>query len=353
MNTLRILTFLAIVTLAATSARASDAIKTTSGITYSGKIIELNWDKVTIEVGLGSNKSNKEIPTNQIVAIFFDSGTAAVKKAMQSAKKDIAVDHHYADGLKSLAKINPSDLNSDDLKQDYNYYTALANAKLALSGSGEIKDAGKAMLEFVNKNQQSYHFLEACEVLGDLLVAKRSYPLAEEYYGKLAKAPWPETKMKAGVLVGRVQLAQNKFDEAEKSFQTVLDDASEGPLAESQRQAALLGKASVLIGQKKAEEAIKILGGIIDKGDADDAELMARTYNALGNAYRQQGDLNEAKFAFLHTDQLYSTVPEAHAEALANLAEIWDQLHKPDRAVETKKTLEKLYKNSPWVKSEK
>ena len=80
---------------------------------------------------------------------------------------------------------------------------------------------------------------------------------------------------------------------------------------------------------------------------------MSRTYNALGNAYLQLGDLNEAKFAFLHTDQLYSSVPDAHAEALANLADIWEQLHRPERAVEARKTLEKLYKNSPWAKTEK
>jgi tetratricopeptide (TPR) repeat protein len=326
-----------------------DSIKTVGGISVSGKIVRINWDKVEIEQGIGETKNVKDVPTRDIVTIFFDSGSPSVKKALNKARTEFA-DKKYAEGLKSLSKITPADLDIEELRQDYDFYTALANAKLAFSGTGKIQDAGKAMLDFVKKNPKSYHFLEACEVLGDLLVAVRSYPAAEEYYGKLAYAPWPDVKMKAGILIGRAQLAQNKLDEAEKSFQAVLDSGSDGPQADSQRFSAKLGKASVLVARKKGKEAVEILNGIIDKGDSEDAELMSRTYNALGNAYRQMGDLNEAKFAFLHTDQLYSTVPEAHAEALANLAEIWEQLHKTDRAIEARRTLDKLYKNSIWAK---
>ena len=46
-------------------------------------------------------------------------------------------------------------------------------------------------------------------------------------------------------------------------------------------------------------------------------------------------------------------VSDAHAEALANLAEIWAELQKPDRSLEARKKLEKLYKNSPWAKNKK
>ncbi len=158
--------------------------------------------------------------------------------------------------------------------------------------------------------------------------------------------------MRAGVLIGRVQLAQSKFAEAHRSFQSVIDETADGPAAETARSTALVGNAAVLIGEKKSEEAIKILNGIIEKGDAEDAELMAPAYNALGTAYRQVGDLNEAKFAFLHTDMLYSSVPDAHAEALANLSEIWQQLHKPERAADARKRLGELYRNSRWAKGE-
>ena len=59
---------------------------------------------------------------------------------------------------------------------------------------------------------------------------------------------------------------------------------------------------------------------------------MARAYNVLGTAQRQAGRTKEALLAFLHVDILYSSVPHAHAEALANLADLWQQLHRSDRA---------------------
>jgi tetratricopeptide (TPR) repeat protein len=352
MKIIHVFSAIAALSLIATSVQAMDGIKTIKGTTISGKILRISCDQVDIEQGVGDNKSEKAVPVNQIAIIFFDAGSQTVKKALNSAKTAIAVDRQYVEGLKFLAKINPSDIDDDYLKQDYDFYTAFANAKLAQSGEGKIQDAGKAMLDFAKKNPKSYHFYDACEVLGDMLVAVNSNPQAEEYYGKLTKAPWPEVKMKAGVLMGRAQLAQHKFDEAEKSFQAVIDNPVEGPQADSQRTIALIGKASVLTTQKKAEEAVKILSDIIDKGDNEDAELMSRAYNARGTAYRQLGNLDEAKFDFLHTDKLYSTMPDAHAEALANLAEIWEQLHNTDRAIEAKKTLDKLYINSPWAKGE-
>ena len=36
--------------------------------------------------------------------------------------------------------------------------------------------------------------------------------------------------------------------------------------------------------------------------------------------------------AFLHVDILYATQPDAHAEALANLVELWEQVHRTERA---------------------
>jgi tetratricopeptide (TPR) repeat protein len=338
--------------LSTASVRAMDGIKTVNGTTISGKITAIGAEQVDIEQGLGENKGLKEVPTNEIVTIFFDAGSPTLKKSMNFAKTAIAVKREYAEGLKALAKIKADDLDSDYLKQDYDFYTALANAKLALSGTGKIQDAGKAMLDFVKSNPKSYHYFEACEVLGDLFAAIRSYPQAEESYRKLIKSPWPDLQMKAGVLIGRAQLAQRKFDEADQSFQAVLDNSAETAAAKSLQTSARLGKASVLTAQNKADEAVKIATEIIEKGNEDDAELMSRAFNARGTAYRALGNVEEAKFDFLHSEKLYSSIPDAHAEALANLAEIWEQLHNTERAVEAKKTLEKLYKNSPWAKGD-
>jgi len=54
--------------------------------------------------------------------------------------------------------------------------------------------------------------------------------------------------------------------------------------------------------------------------------------------------------AFLHVDVLYFTVPEAHAEALANLVELWEAMHKTERAQRARAILDEQYRNSPWAK---
>ena len=53
--------------------------------------------------------------------------------------------------------------------------------------------------------------------------------------------------------------------------------------------------------------------------------------------------------AFLHVDVLYSEAPESHAEALANLVELFTELRKPDHAGTCLQTLKTKYPDSPWT----
>lgn len=327
------------------TSEAFDTVKTTSGTTL-GKITAMS--PFQVELRQGSTRGPKEIPVNQIVAIFFEGEPISLK----SAKNFIAVEHRYRDGLAALERVKKDEIaDRKELRQDVEYYTALANARLALGGSGKIADAGREILNFVRKHSGSYHYLQACEVLSDLLVANRSYAQAEEYYGKLASAPWPDYKMKAGVAIGRVQLAQGKTAKAMTSFNNVLAfDGGEGPSIQAQRHAALLGKAAVLAATNNPDEAIRLVENMLQKANPEDANLMALAYNTLGAAYRQSGRPKEALLAFLHTDLLFYTHREAHAEALYNLAELWEQVHKPERAARARQLLEEQYKNSPWAK---
>ncbi len=57
-----------------------------------------------------------------------------------------------------------------------------------------------------------------------------------------------------------------------------------------------------------------------------------------------------SRIAFLHVHLLYYAVPESHAEALDNLAELWDLAHKTERAVRARRTLAERYPNSPRAK---
>ena len=79
--------------------------------------------------------------------------------------------------------------------------------------------------------------------------------------------------------------------------------------------------------------------------------LFAQIYNALGDVQAKAGRLKEAMMAYLHTQLLFASEPDSHAEALFHLAEIWPQLEQTDRANQSRETLKSRYRNSFWARS--
>lgn len=331
--------------LAAASASGADSIRTT---TQRGPLPVTIQKMSPLEVEVSVGVTPRTISVNEIVYISYDREPAALSTA-----RTALLAGRYEDALTSLARINADDQDRREIKQDVEFYRALCSAELALGGSGEIAAAGKQMAAFVTSHTGSYHWLRANELVGDMLVADGKFDRAEAYYSELAKAPWPDYKMRAGVAIGRAQLAQGteaKRVEALKSFESVLASDATGELAQSQRLAATVGKARCLAAGKQYDEAIQIVNDVIAKADPEQVELNSRAYNTLGTALKNAGRLKEARMAFLHVDVLYFTVPETHAEALANLAELWEKENKPQRAARARQMLEERYKNSPWAK---
>jgi len=109
-------------------------------------------------------------------------------------------------------------LKRDEIKQDVEFYRAILMARLALAGSGSVKDAGKHLFDFDNLRKNNYHFLEASAALGDLLVATGKVDKAEPYYARLAATPWPEYRIRAAVLMGRALEAQKQYDKSHRQI---------------------------------------------------------------------------------------------------------------------------------------
>jgi tetratricopeptide (TPR) repeat protein len=331
--------------LAAVSAGAAlDSIKTKSG-GVPGKIIRA--DPLNVEIEQISGSEPKEIPVNQIDVIFYSEEPTLLKNA-----KSNILNGRYEEALNQLSNIKTDVITRKELREDLDFYTALSSAQLAIGGTGKIADAGRSMIAFIKNYPDSYHYFQACEIVGDLLAANRSFAQAEEYYAKLAKAPWPDYQMRAGAAAGRAILAQGKNPQALEAFEKVIAARGDDALSQVQRRAATLGKAAALVALKKNDEAVKLLDSFLDQADPEDAAAMARAYNILGNALRRQGKTKESVLAFLHVDLLYSSLPDAHAEALYNLAELWDELHKTDRAARARQVLRQQYKNSPWAQKD-
>jgi tetratricopeptide (TPR) repeat protein len=321
---------------------AIDSVKIANKPLCRGRVVSMSPLKVTIEEG--AEGQTKDIPVNQIQAVSYENEPIDLKTA-----KAHVLNNRYAEAMTALERIK-EDSGRPEIQQDIDFYKALCAAKLALGGSGKIADAGRMMKAFADTNTKSYHYFEASETVGDLLVAIGRYAQAAEYYHRLDEAPWPDYQMRAGVAAGRALLAQGKIDEANAAFDKVIATQGQGEQAQSQRLLARLGKASALSAAKKSDEAIKMVEDLLKTADPEDAPLMARAYNVLGTAYRQAGRTKEALLAFLHVDVLYPAVPDAHAEALANLADLWEQVHKGERANRARKTLEEDYRDSPWAK---
>src|SRR4029079_2313324 len=218
-------------------------------------------------------------------------------------------------------------------------------------GEGEITDAGKQLNLFARNNPDNYHFLEASELMGDLLMASGRFDFAEKQYAELAKAPWPVYKMRAAVSLGRSLQAQGKHAEAIQQFDAALAISDSGPDAQSQKLSATLGKAVSLAEAGKGDDAVKIIQKVIQDADPQQKELHARAYNALGNCYEKSKQTKDALFAFLHVDVVYSNVPEAHAEALSHLVALWKAVGNEEQSREARETLLQRHGNSRWAKS--
>jgi tetratricopeptide (TPR) repeat protein len=321
-----------------------DTIKLRPSGTLKGTISGMTSTEVTIDMAAGKKRP---VPVNEIEAITYDGEPPEVKLARSEISNG-----NFEAALRSLDKIDPAKITRAELKQDLQFYKAFAHARLALEGSGDVRDAGREMLVFAKEHPTNYHYLAAAENLGHLFAAADIPDKALEQFAAVERSPWVDYKMRAGVAKGRILVAQKKYPEALATFDAVLklagDDEQE---TAAEKLSALLGRATCLAATGQADNAIGLVQEVIDKANPEDVELNARAYVALGNCYRQKpGAIKEARDAYLHVDLLYAGNREAHAEALANLARLWNELGKPERALEATQTLKNRYANTSWAK---
>ena len=318
---------------------ALDAIKTVGSTpTIQGKISSITAQKVVIE----ARGAEKVVPVNEIVSIAFDGEPAAVR----NARTGIAA-KNYEDVMAALDKVQVDSDTRKEVVQDIQFYKAVCQARMAMAGRGEVLPAAKAVSVFLAGHADSYHYYEACELMGDLAVANRSYSRAADFYGKLLATPWPNYQLRAGLAMGRAYQAEKKPAEALQSFEKAL--AVKTSENDPSHAIAMAGKAQCLAETGKAEEAVKIAQEIIDKISSEETEVHAYAYVALGTAYRALKKPKEAMLAFLHVELLYDSASDAHAQSLANLVQVWNDLKQPERAERARDTLNEQYKNSPWA----
>ena len=324
----------------------TDQVFPVRGAPARGTVTAITRDQVSLDAA----GSNRQIAVNEISRIAFGDEPSELNAARMAA-----LQKNYAAAAAELKKVDPTKISREFVKQDFEFYKALCQARQALSEGGDKKAAIDAMFSFVRGAQQSYHFYEAAEVLGDLSMAAGKYSdAATRYYGAtgVAGAPWPEYQMRGNSAVGRALIADKQFDQALAKFDAVISTELSTPEAARQKLLATAGKAICLAETGKAEEGLALLQDVINKNDPQDAALFARTYNAMGRCYQKQNKPKDALLAYLHTDVLFYTDADAHAEALYNLSKLWGDVNKQDRAVAARTTLKERYAGSVWASLE-
>jgi tetratricopeptide (TPR) repeat protein len=321
--------------------RLTDRVRLARG-SETGEVVEMSQTEITLNKGL---PGKRPVAVNQIRSVVFEGEPSELSQARTSAANG-----NYQKALDLLAKIDAAAIRRDFIKQDVDFYKAFCAGKLALSGNGEIIEAGRQLNTFVRANPKNFHYLAATELMGDLLMADGRFEPAQKQYSELAKAPWPDYKIRAAVAVGRTLQAQGKHAEAIAQFDSALAITDDSSDAENQRLSATLAKAVSQAETGGVDQAVSSIEGIIQRTDPQEKELHARAYNALGSCHEKAGQSKDALLAFLHVDVLYNTVPEAHAEALAHMVPLWEAIGQQERARESREQLQQRYAESKWAK---
>lgn len=332
---------LATLLLAAGGVHAQNDRVRTAERTESGEITKMTAAAVTVKRG----SQSKTVPVNEIQSVQFGGEPSELTQARVNARNG-----GYAAALKKLSGLDAGSISNKYIAAEVAFFKAYCQAKLALLGEADVMGAGRQLNGFIQKNKQNFHYLQATELLGDLLTAAGRYSNAEQMYGQLARAPFPEYKVRASVLIGRTLQAQDKHAEALQRFESALASADDSPRGKTQRLSALLGKAVSLAATGKVNDGVGLVNEVLKNADPAESNLLASAYNALGSCYLKAGKPKDALFAFLHVDLLFANEPEAHAESLYHLATLWEEIGKTGQAREARNKLKSRYAASSWAK---
>ena len=328
-----------VVGLAATAAHALDQVRTAER-TVTGTVKSVSALKVVVEE---RNGKEAEVPAGQIESITFDEEPAVLKTARVAISAG-----RYEDVLAALAGVNAAEIGRREIVQEIEYYKVYSAARMALVGNGDIAEAGSKVFAFVSANKDSYHYLEAQMLLGELLGASGKPQAAQGAYITVGQtAPWPDYRARAAVALGHSYLATGQIPEASNSFKNVLNTPDTTPGIQAYKLAATLGEARCLAATDKLDQAIGMIENVIKQADSEDNELLAEAYNALGASYRASSRPKDALLAFLNVHLVYFNSPKNHIEALQNLVELWNEQQMPERSAEAAGILRDRYKRSP------
>ncbi len=300
----------------------------------SGKITSVTSQGVVLE----KSGTPQTFKADEIQKIMFEGDPSGLTRG-----RELALNGQYEQALDELRKVNFADIDREVIAADVMFYISLCEAKLALAGKGPKDAAAKQMLSFAGKYRTSWHFYEAAKLLGDLALGLNDHAKALQYYGSLRKAPSTDTKIESVYLTGIVNLKKGDANGAIEQFDKVISLKAQTTRSNRIQALAKAAKAASLAGQGQADDGLQLLEPLIKELNATDIELAARIYNAQGTGLESKGDNEGAILAYLHTHLMFSSIPDAHAESLKRLVELWPKVGKPEEAAKARQELQQRY----------
>lgn len=325
------------------SGQAPDRVLVFGGPPVAGTVVSVSPAAVDVENSEGQTQS---IGIETIREVQFGAEPQSAKNA-----RSMLLRGRGADARDEVAKIGADELADAEplVLAEVDYVTAAAAGRAALDAGGDVGGAAKAVGDYLKKHAKSHHFFEMQELAGDLAARAGRPAEALAAYEQLTAGP-SALKVRAAAAKAGLLLGQGKVEEALKEYEAAVALAGADKATQPQRRTAELGRAKCLALAGKHDAAVAAVQQIIDAADPEEKELLSRAYTVLGAAYRGMGGREQdALIQYLTIDLVYNTLPETHAEALFNLAELWAKGGRQDRAREAQQNLKEVYPASPWA----
>jgi tetratricopeptide (TPR) repeat protein len=323
------------------AAAAEDRVDLRNGQSVTGRIVEETRTEVVVQ----SSSNMLRIPVNQLKQIHYEGQPAVLThaKTMEDAQKLGQAADEYSQAQAEI-KDRPVILHAARFGE------ARVRARLALQ-EDTLLDEAIARLENVDRaSSNSRHYFMAREFLGRLYLRKKEYRKAFEAFDELSTAPWREAKLHAVVYQARTLQGEHRFEEALQLLEPELATPTDSPEEMTIMFGVQVEKARSLRGLDRRDDEAEVLERAIDRAPESAADSLAQAYLALGEARLAQGKKWEAIWAFMHVQLLFARHGELHAQALYNLAHLWDEVGRPERAAAAQTTLKTEHPQSPWTK---
>lgn len=308
----------------------------------AGEIVAVS--PLSVEIG------SKMIPIERISNLEFDAEPPSLKAARRGVLNGNA--RQAEDDIKKIA---PDELADAEqlVRDELTFVKAAADGLKGLqTGGAQLAVGEKAVRDYLAKQgSSSHHAFFMHELNGRILARGGKFDEAAKAYTPFDKGP-PAYQVRGRAARGGLLFEQGKFAEAmaEYAAATKTDTDQKDDASARQKREAELGIARCLARQSKTQEAIDMVQGILRNSDPEEADLLGRGYNVLGEAYRAAGKDQDALISYLTVDLVYNSSSQNREEALFNLVELWKRGNFAERAREAQEQLEQTYPNSPWIR---